>query len=245
MPDGGRLSLETRNASLDEEFCRHHLGAKPGNYVLLTVADTGQGMDRETVQHIFEPFFTTKGIGKGTGLGLASVYGIVKSHGGYILCDSEVGQGTTFRIYLPAVQDVSAQVGTGVEGVFLKGGSETILVVDDEASVRELAVEILQRHGYQVFAADCGEAALETFQTRKGEIDLVILDLGMPGMGGLNCLRGLMQIDGSARVLIASGYSANGSVKECLESGAAGYIGKPYRLKDLLAQVRRVLEGAK
>ncbi len=219
MSDGGRLSLETRNASLDEEFCRHHLGAKPGNYVLLTVADTGQGMDRETVQHIFEPFFTTKGIGKGTGLGLASVYGIVKSHGGYILCESEVGQGTTFRIYLPAVQDVSDQVEMGVEGVPLKGGSETILVVDDDASVRELAVEILQRHGYQVFAADCGEAALETFQTRKGEIDLVILDLGMPGMGGLNCLRGLMQIDGSARVLIASGYSANGSVKECLDGG--------------------------
>ncbi len=244
MPDGGRLNLGTRNASLDEEFCRHHLGAKPGNYVLLTVADTGQGMDRETVQHIFEPFFTTKGIGKGTGLGLASVYGIVKSHGGYILCESEVGQGTIFKIYLPAVQDMGAQVGMGVEGVPLKGGSETILVVDDEVSVRELAVQILQRHGYQVFAADCGEAALETFQTRKGEIDLVILDLGMPGMGGLNCLRGLLQIDGSARVLIASGYSVNGSVKECLESGAAGYIGKPYRLKDLLAKVRTVLEGA-
>ena len=103
--------------------------------------------------------------------------------------------------------------------------------------------EILQRHGYQVFAADCGEAALESFQTRKGGIDLVILDLGMPGMGGLNCLRGLLQIDASARVLIASGYSVNGSVKECLESGAAGYIGKPYRLKDLLTKVRTVLEG--
>ena len=244
MPDGGRLNLETRNVSLDEEFCRHHLGAKPGNYVLLTVADTGLGMDRETVQHIFEPFFTTKEIGKGTGLGLASVYGIVKSHGGYILCESEVGQGTIFKIYLPAGQEMSAQVGMGGGEAPLKGGSETILVVDDEASVRELAVQILQRHGYQVFAADCGEAALETFQTRQGEIDLVILDLGMPGMGGLNCLRGLLQIDGSTRVLIATGYSVNGSVEECLESGAAGYIGKPYRLKDLLAEVRTVLEEA-
>jgi two-component system cell cycle sensor histidine kinase/response regulator CckA len=244
MPNGGRLILETRNVSLDEEFCRSHLGAKPGNYVLLTVEDTGQGMDLETVQHIFEPFFTTKEIGKGTGLGLASVYGIVKSHGGYILCESEVGQGTIFKIYLPAVQEMGAQVGMVVEEAPLEGGSETILVVDDEASITELAVQILQRHGYQVFAADCGEAALETFQTRKGEIDLVILDLGMPGMGGLNCLRGLIQFDGSARVLIASGYSVNGSVQDCLESGAAGYIGKPYRLKDLLAKVRRVLDGA-
>jgi two-component system cell cycle sensor histidine kinase/response regulator CckA len=244
MPKGGRLILETRSVCLDEEFCRHHLGARPGNYVLLTVADTGQGMDRETVQHIFEPFFTTKEIGKGTGLGLASVYGIVKSHGGYILCESEPGQGTIFKIYLPAVQEKEAQVEKGLEEAPLKGGSETILMVDDEASVRELAVQILQRYGYQVLAADCGEAALETFQTRPDGIDLVILDLGMPGMGGFNCLRGLLKIDVSVRVLIASGYSVDGSVQECLKSGAAGYIGKPYRLKDLLAKVRTVLDGA-
>ena len=244
MRDGGRLILETRNTSLDEEFCRQHLGARPGNYVLLTVADSGQGMDRETVQHIFEPFFTTKEIGKGTGLGLASVYGIVKSHGGYVLCESEVGQGTIFKIYLPVVREKEAPVEKGVEETPLIGGSETILVVDDEASVRELAVQILQRYGYQVVAVDCGEAALECFQTRPRGIDLVILDLGMPGLGGFNCLRGLLRIDASVRVLIASGYSVDGSVKECLESGAAGYIGKPYRLKDLLAKVRTLLDGA-
>jgi len=244
MPNGGRLVLETRNVCLDGEFCRQHSGAEAGNYVLMSVADTGQGMDRKTVQHIFEPFFTTKEIGKGTGLGLASVYGIVKSHGGYILCESEIGEGTIFKIYLPAVREKEAQVEKGVEEAPLKGGSETILVVDDEVSIRELAVQILQRHGYQVFAADCGEAALETFRTRPGGIDLVILDLGMPGMGGLNCLRGLSKIDASVRVLIASGYSVDGSVQECLESGAAGYIGKPYRLKDLLAKVRTVLDGA-
>ena len=121
MPDGGRLILETRNASLDEEFCHHHLGAKPGDYVLLKVADTGQGMDRETVQHIFEPFFTTKEVGKGTGLGLASVYGIVKSHGGYILCESELGQGTAFRIYLPVIQGKEARVEIGAGEDFFKG----------------------------------------------------------------------------------------------------------------------------
>ncbi len=244
MPDGGRLVVETRNTSLDEEFCRRHLGARPGNYVLLTVTDTGQGMDRETVQHIFEPFFTTKEIGKGTGLGLASVYGIVKSHGGYILCESEPGQGTSFKIYLPAVQEKHAPVEKEAEEAPLKGGAETILVVDDESPVRELAVQILQRYGYQVVAADCGEAALEIFQSRQGGIDLVILDLGMPGMGGFNCLRELLKTDPSVRVLIASGYSVDGSVKECLESGAAGYIAKPYRLKDLLAKIRTVLDGA-
>ena len=116
-------------------------------------------------------------------------------------------------------------------------------MVDDEAAVRELAVQILQRHGYQVFSADCGEAALEFFQTRPGGIDLVILDLGMPGMGGLNCLREFLKLDASLRVLIASGYSVSGPVKEGLESGAAGYIGKPYRLKDLLDKVRTVLDG--
>jgi len=243
MPDGGRLTLETRNASLDEDFCRRHLGAVPGNYVLLTVADSGLGMERETVQHIFEPFFTTKEIGKGTGLGLASVYGIVKSHGGYILCESELGQGTAFKIYLPAVPEPEARVERGTGETSLKGGSETILVVDDEAAVRELAVQILQRQGYQVIAADSGEAALEFFRTRPSGVDLVILDLGMPGLGGFNCLRGLLKIDPSVRVLIASGYSVTGSVQECLETGAAGYIGKPYRLKDLLKKVRTVLDG--
>jgi PAS domain S-box-containing protein len=244
LPNGGRLILETRNVRLDEEFCRNHLGATPGDYVLLTVADTGLGMDRETVQHIFEPFFTTKEIGKGTGLGLASVYGIVKSHEGYILCESEIGQGTIFEIYLPAVQEKETRVEKGVDEAPLRGGSETVLVVDDEASVREMAAQILQRHGYHVFAADCGEAALECFQTRQEGIDLVILDLGMPGMGGLNCLRELLKRDAAIKVLIATGYSVDGPITEGLESGVTGYIGKPYRLKDLLAKVRTVLDGA-
>ena len=244
MPYGGRLILETRNASLEGEFCRRHPGSVPGNYVLLTVADTGQGMDPETVQHIFEPFFTTKEVGKGTGLGLASVYGIVKSHGGYIRCESEAGQGTRFRIYLPVAAAPGVPVEKKVEELPSKGGLETILVVDDEASVRELAVEILQRQGYQVLAADGGESALEIFQTRKGGIDLVLLDLGMPGMGGFNCLRELLKRDASAKVLIASGYSVDGPLKEGLESGAAGFIGKPYALKDLLSKVRAILDGA-
>ena len=243
MPDGGRLTIETFNASLNEAFCRDHLGAKPGNYVLLSVSDTGRGMDPETLQHIFEPFFTTKEIGKGTGLGLASVYGIVKGLGGYIMCSSEPGQGTSFRIYLPAVEQWEAQAEGGVDETPLKGGDETILVVDDEAPVRDVATQILQHFGYEVLSADSGETALELYKTRKGEIDLVILDLGMPGMGGHKCLRELRALDPSVKVVVASGYSINGQVRESLEFGAGGFVGKPYQLKDLVTTVRTVLDA--
>jgi two-component system, cell cycle sensor histidine kinase and response regulator CckA len=243
MPDGGRLIIETLNASLNEDYCRDHLGAVPGDYVLLSVSDTGRGMDRETLQHIFEPFFTTKGVGKGTGLGLASVYGIVKGLGGHLTCYSEPGQGTIFRIYLPAVEQVEDQAEGGVDETPLKGGSETILVVDDEAAVRDVATQILQHFGYDVLVADSGETALELYKNRKAEIDLVILDLGMPGMGGHKCLRELRAIEPSAKVVVASGYSINGQVRASLESGAGGFVGKPYQLKDLVTTVRKVLDG--
>ena len=245
MPEGGKWVIETRNASLDEEYCRNHLGAVPGDYVLLTVTDTGHGMDRETVQHIFEPFFTTKEIGRGTGLGLASVYGIVKSHGGYIMCYSEVGRGTIFKIYLPAVEQEGGEYKKSAEKTMPKGGSETILVVDDELSIREFAKRILQRFDYQVLLARSGEEALDIYNGRKDGIDLVILDLGMPGMGGYACLRELLKIDPSARVMIASGYAIDDRMKEILQSGAAEYIGKPYQFRELLAKVRDVLDGRK
>jgi PAS domain S-box-containing protein len=243
MPEGGRLVIETQNVSVDEEFCRDHLGAKPGNYVLLSVSDTGPGMDQETLQHIFEPFFTTKEVGKGTGLGLASVYGIVKSLGGYISCSSEPGQGAIFKIYLPAVEHVGTQAEGGAEETALRGGNETILVVDDEAPVRDVATEILRYFGYEVLAADSGEAALDLYRTREGGIDLIVLDLGMPGMGGHKCLRELKAIDSSAKVLIASGYSMDSLVRESLEIGGVGFVGKPYQLKDLVTKIRMFLDG--
>jgi PAS domain S-box-containing protein len=243
MPEGGKLRIETRNASLDEDFCRNHLGAVAGDYVLLTVTDTGHGMDLETVQHIFEPFFTTKEIGKGTGLGLASVYGIVKSHGGYIICESEVSRGTTFKIYLPAAAKKEEKSQRLVERSLPRRGSETVLVVDDEISIREFAERILRRFGYRVLLARSGEEALEVYQGRKSAIDLVILDLGMPGMGGYACLRELLKADPSARVMIASGYAIDAGMKEIMRSGAAGYVGKPYQFRELLEAVRDVLDG--
>jgi two-component system, cell cycle sensor histidine kinase and response regulator CckA len=243
MPDGGTLKIESQNASLDEEYCRNHIGAAPGEYVLLTVTDTGYGMDRETVQHIFEPFFTTKEIGRGTGLGLASVYGIVKSHGGYIACQSEVNRGTAFKIYLPAIVKNDEKSEGPTDRKAPRGGNETILVVDDELSVREFAERILRRFGYRVLLARSGEEALEIYRKMREEIDLVILDLGMPGMGGYACLRELLAIDPSLGVMIASGYAIDARMKETLQSGVAGYIGKPYQFRELLAKVRAALDA--
>lgn len=242
MPDGGKLVIETENVTLDKEYARKHIGAKEGKYVLLTVSDTGQGMDRESVEHIFEPFYTTKDIGKGTGLGLASVYGIVKSHGGYIMCYSEVGRGTTFKLYLPAFEPTIAGDEEDIVSMQSLEGTETILVVDDEEAIRDFASQILNNFGYSILTAASGEEALEIYSNRPDEIDLVIMDIGMPGMGGHKCLQELLRIDESAKVVISSGYSIDGRAKSTLEAGAAGYVGKPYQLTDLLSTVRAILD---
>ena len=242
MPDGGRLIIETENAYLGEDFAIRHWEAEPGNYVLITVSDTGCGMDEETIKHIFEPFYTTKGIGKGTGLGLASVYGIVKSHGGHITCSSEPGRGAAFKIYLAAAEQKEACKENAVKESVLTGGRETILLVDDEDSVRDVAFHALQRFGYAVLTAPSGEEALDVYVKRQNEIDLVIMDIGMPGMGGSKCLREIMRINPAAKVVIASGYSFNKQVKDIWEAGAAGFIGKPYRLADFLNEIRTILD---
>ncbi|MFH1135339.1 MAG: PAS domain S-box protein [Pseudomonadota bacterium] len=247
MPDGGNLLIETDNVTLDEESAPFSQGTPPGRYVLITVSDDGQGIDREVLPHIFEPFFTTKGVGKGTGLGLASVYGIIKGHGGAINCYSEPGMGATFRLYLPALDDGDGGAGHHqalvLEKPAIRGGGETILVVDDEDGVRGFASMALERVGYAVITASSGEKALEIYAERRSEIDLVILDLGMPGMGGYNCLREIRNINPQARVVIASGYALNGPVKKVMHAGAVGFLGKPYLLVDLLAQVRRALDA--
>jgi len=243
MPDGGKLIFETKNVILDEAYCKTHLGAISGEYVLVSISDTGHGMDKEILKHIFEPFYTTKELGKGTGLGLAMVYGIVKSHGGHIMCYSELGQGTVFRIYFPVleVDDVEQEVEPKKEAE-IRGGHETILFVDDEETLLNLAQDMLRQYGYTAIIAESGERAVEIYKTEKDRIDLVILDVGMPGMGGHKCLQELLKIDPEVKVIIASGYPGSGKVKETLESGAAGFIGKPYNLKDMLKKVREFLD---
>jgi len=249
MPEGGDFVLETSNVRLDGEFARTHPGSSPGRYVLLSVSDTGCGMSRETLAHLFDPFYTTKEVGKGTGLGLASVYGIVKSHDGYVLCYSEVGQGTTFKIYLPVMEDTAD---TGPEETRVdehdasevQGRGETILVVDDEPELLELTQDALESFGYKVVCAASGEQALDIFGRDGQGIGLVLLDLNMPGMGGRKCMQELLSRKPEAKVLIASGYTPNGLAGSSLSAGAAGFLGKPYQLGELAAKVRSILDDA-
>jgi CheY-like chemotaxis protein len=245
MPDSGKLVFETENLTLDQEYCKAHLGARPGRYVLLSISDTGQGMDRETLEHIFEPFFTTKGVGSGTGLGLAMVYGIIKGHGGYIMCYSEPGEGTTFKIYLPVMEGDPARNETepNRNAAVPEGGSETILLVDDEEILRDIGKDILEKFGYTVLLAADGESALELYRENPEDISLVILDIVMPGMGGKECLEEILKVNPQAKVVMASGYSINGRVKEVLDGGARAFIKKPYELKRMLGEVRKVLDG--
>jgi CheY-like chemotaxis protein len=199
-------------------------------------------MDKKLLEHIFEPFFTTKDAGKGSGLGLAMVYGIVKNHGGYITCSSEPGKGTSFKIYFPIIEENGERLSEHQEKPEMRGGTETILLVDDEESIRDLAEEILRMFGYTVIAAADGEKALEIYREKKEDISLVILDLIMPGMGGQKCLEEILKIDPAQKVVIASGHSANGPTKNVLETDAKGYIKKPFELEPMLNVIREVLD---
>jgi PAS domain S-box-containing protein len=241
MPDGGKLTIETENVTLTKEYCETHIEVLPGEYLLLTVSDTGHGMENEVLEHIFEPFYSTKEAGKGTGLGLATVFGIVKGHNGNVTCYSEPGTGTSFRIYLPVMKaEIESNDATTTEvAVF---GTETILLVDDEDQIRNLGKEMLGTIGYKVLTASNGQEAVELYRKKKLDISLVILDLIMPEMGGRECLDELLGLDPKAKVLMASGYSANGPTKEALEAGAKGFIRKPYEAKDLFRIVREVLD---
>ena len=243
MPAGGKIVIETRNVQLDEAFCRNHVGVTPGAYVELTFADSGHGMDRETLERIFEPFYTTKGVGSGIGLGLAIVYGIVQSHHGLILCESNLDKGTTFRVYLPVQESERAAPAKEERKRGDYRGAETIIIVDDEPDILDIGQNTLEQFGYTVLTVRSGEEAVETYTRQGDRIDLVILDLGMPGMGGEKCLRELLRMNPAVKVLIASGYAATQTVHSILEAGATGFMAKPYRLEDMLKKVREVLDG--
>jgi len=245
MPKGGTLTFTTENLLVDSEYDTTDTQAETGRRVQIKVSDSGQGMQQETLKHAFEPFYSTKEIGKGTGLGLSTAYGIVKNHGGEITCKSEPYRGTTFFIRLPVLKKADVQ-DAGEEEAFekkVRGGNETILVVDDEKDLAEVTRQFLERYGYSVIDVSSGEAALEYYRDRENSIDLVIMDLGMPGMGGLLALDRMMALDPKAKVLIASGYTADEWMRKCAEAGAKGFIGKPYRFRELLNKIRAVLDS--
>jgi two-component system, cell cycle sensor histidine kinase and response regulator CckA len=239
MPDGGKLLFETRNVQLDDDYALHHPPAIPGKYVELIVTDTGVGMDAQTQSHIFEPFFTTKARGKGTGLGLATVYGVVKQSGGYIWVYSEPGLGTTFKIYLPRVTKAGRLIGPGEVAKTPARGSETILLVEDEESLRTLTRTILERNGYVVLEASGGKEAIEVARRHGGSIDLLLTDMVMPGMKGHEVARGVAGLRPSVKVIYMSGYTgfSNNGPAESEDI----LLSKPVTREALLRKVHEVL----
>jgi PAS domain S-box-containing protein len=242
MPDGGCLTLETANVCLTEEARRLSREAHPGKYVRLRVQDTGLGMGPAVVPHIFEPFFTTKAPGKGTGLGLAMVRGIVKQHRGWIECASQLGLGTNFDVYLPRFEPTREAAPPIPRAQLSRAGKETILLVDDEPMIRNLGRAILQGFGYRVLLAEDGRQALEAYAEHQRGIDLVILDVSMPHMSGRDTLRELVRLDPQARVVLTSGFSAE-DLDESEKAGIVGFISKPYRPEELARGVRASLNS--
>lgn len=242
MPIGGTLTIETKNVAMDTEYCSAHVWATPGQYVLLSVTDTGCGMDAETQARVFEPFFTTKEPGKGTGLGLATVYGIVRQHQGIVQVYSEVGKGTTLKVYLPTLERAKT-VRRAKATERARGGTETVLVVEDDDTGRKLAARILESAGYRVLLAVNGEEALDVFEKHGGGIHLLLLDVIMPKMGGKAVYDTLAQRHPNLRFLFASGYSANVMPTGITPEEGIELIQKPYAPDMLLRKVRHVLDG--
>jgi PAS domain S-box-containing protein len=239
MPGGGEIFVETANVFLDACDVRPY-GLEPGNYLKISVTDTGTGMDEATRQRIFDPFFTTKGMGLGTGLGLASAYGIIKNHGGFITVYSEEGTGTTFNIHLPASTKEVPKEKEPAEGIMQ--GSGTILLVDDEDVIIDVGRKVLEKIGYKVLVAGSGEAALERYRENRDEIDLVILDMIMPGMDGGRTYDGLKEIDPHIKVLLSSGYSLNDQAARILKRGCNSFIQKPFNIKELSQALKEILD---
>jgi len=240
MPEGGNITIETENVIIDNDFCAKHPWAREGRYVLVSVTDTGCGIPPEVLGQIFEPFFTTKPHGQGTGLGLATVYGVTKQHGGMIHAYSEVGIGTTFKVYLPVAERPAREVGSKINGPIV-GGNETILIAEDEDVVRDLASRILERAGYHVIVAEDGEVAMDLFRKHYNEINLVLLDVVMPGMNGRVVFERIRLLKPGIKVLFSSGYTAGGVHTNFVMEQGLEMLSKPYNSEDLLRRIRQVL----
>jgi two-component system, cell cycle sensor histidine kinase and response regulator CckA len=242
MPRGGRIIVETSNADLDETFAKRHVPTRPGSYVMLAVSDTGSGMDKATLTRIFEPFFTTKQLGKGTGLGLATVYGIVKQSDGYIWVYSEPGMGSTFKIYLPRVDAEVSREEARETPVPLPSGSETVLLVEDDRTVLMLASEMLRMNGYTVLQANDGREALDLVRRHGQPIHLLLTDVVMPEMSGRQLAQGVADIQPGIRVLYMSGYTDGVIAHHGVLDAGVAYLQKPFTADFLARKVREVLD---
>ena len=240
MPTGGQITVESRNLDMQDRDSRA-FQLPPGRLVRVGVSDSGVGMDKETKRRIFDPFFTTKEMGRGTGLGLASAFGIIKNHGGIITVYSEKGNGSTFHVYLPASDKVIEKQIDALEEV--AGGHETILLIDDEEMILDVAGQMLSSLGYRPLRASNGAQALKIFCQNRGSIDLVILDMIMPQMSGARVFAALKKLDPQARILLSSGYSINGQAIEIMRRGCRGFIQKPFGIRDLALKLRQILDG--
>lgn len=245
MPNGGKLTIRTTNETLTRKFTQHHVGLEPGEYVCLTVSDDGIGMAEDVKARIFDPFFTTKEPGKGTGLGLATCYGIVKQNNGHILVDSELGVGTTFRIYFPCVRSVSKRKSDREATNLLPKGIETVLLVEDEPAVRQIVTELLEQQGYTVLTAENGEDALRLFEMEESpaKIDLMLTDIVMPRLTGTALADTVKSIYPDVKIVFMSGYADESLAKKgALESGQT-FIQKPFTLEVLARKIREVLDN--
>ncbi len=239
MPDGGTMSICAKNIFIDENFVRMNIGAEVGNYILITVSDTGTGIPGKIIDRIFEPFFTTKEVGKGTGLGLSTVIGIVKSHGGFVNVVSKVGEGTEFKVYLPALEETANQ--QQLEVNLPKGQGELILVVDDEAPIREFTETVLKTYSYRVLTASDGIEALALYAQYKDEISIVVLDMMMPHMDGLTTIRLLKKINPQVKIIVVSGLETNAQIIESESFNVKNFLPKPYRTKQLMKIIYEIL----
>jgi CheY-like chemotaxis protein len=243
MPRGGKLTIKTDNISLDTDYARRHVGIAPGDYVLLSVSDTGIGMNHQTQQHIFEPFFTTKERDQGSGLGLATVYGIVKQSGGNIEVASDLGAGTTFKIYLPRVKKRIPQVKKPDTFVELVAGTETILLVEDEEVVRKLSRRILEICGYNVIETRNGIEALESCAVGDCKFDLLMTDVVMPKMGGSELAEKLRLKLPNLKILFTSGYTNEAVIRHGVKVGNVNFIQKPFSPKQLANKIRKIFDS--
>jgi CheY-like chemotaxis protein len=240
MPEGGDITVETHNVAQSEKEMRTD-NLAPGDYAAITVSDTGVGMDAATRERIFEPFFTTKPRGRGTGLGLASAYGIIRNHNGVIRVTSSPGNGTAFTILLPAAEDEPASDIAPMQEI--TPGTETVLLVDDEEMILAVAADMLKTLGYRVISARGGQAALSLYVEKGKQIDLVLLDLIMPDQSGKETFAQLKALNPQVRVLLSSGYSIDGEAAAIMQQGCGGFIQKPFDLKQLSNKLREVLDG--